>query len=402
MKQYYQLAVSLLKQLIQIPAVSRNEAARADFLEHFLKEQSLEVHRVGNNLWCSAWEMQAGKPTILLNSHIDTVPAIDSWTRDPFLPVEEDGRLYGLGSNDAGAPLCSLVATFLALRNGVTASLSDASSKLCREAAAMLCHDVPSVAILEDADSLNDADSRSHSRSECEREQSYNLILGLSCQEEVTGAEGIDLLLSNLPPIDLAIVGEPTSMRVAVAEKGLMVLDCTAHGVSGHAAHNTGENAIYKAMKDIEWFRKTTLPGVSPLLGPVRMSVTMINAGSKHNIIPDSCQFTVDVRVNECYRNQELCEYIQSQVDCSVKARSFRLASSGIDLNHPLVQRCREIGLELFGSPTLSDQSRMAFPSVKLGPGDSLRSHTADEYVLLSDLAHAIPTYIELLDGLKV
>lgn len=348
--------IALLQDLIAIPAKSREESMRADYLQNYLKNNGLDVCRVGNNIWCHAWQPEADKPTILLNSHIDTVPATDSWTRDPFSPyIDEEGRLYGLGSNDAGAPLCALVATFLRLREAYQQGAT----------------------------------------------QAYNLILGLSCQEEITGAEGIDLLLKDLPAIDLAIVGEPTSMRLAVAEKGLMVLDCVAHGQSGHAAHATGDNAIYKAIKDIQWFQQTQLPGVSPLLGPVRMTVSIIQAGSKHNIIPDTCQFTVDVRVNECYQNQELCEYIQSQVDCEVKARSYRLSSSGIDLQHPLVKRCQALGIELFGSPTLSDQSRMNFPSVKIGPGDSLRSHTADEFVYIQEIAEAIEQYTAILDGLR-
>lgn len=350
-----QASIDLLQNLIAIPAKSREESARADYLQNYLTNKALDVHRVGNNLWCYAWPPEEGKPNLLLNSHIDTVPATDSWTRQPFEPQLENGRLYGLGSNDAGGPLCSLVAAFLSLREAYLQGY----------------------------------------------QQAYNLILGLSCQEEITGPEGVDLLLSDLPAIDLAIVGEPTSMRLAVAEKGLMVLDCTVYGESGHAAHATGDNAIYKAIKDIQWFQQTQLPRVSPLLGPVKMTVSIINAGTKHNIIPDTCQFTVDVRVNECYQNQELCEYIQSQVDCQVKARSYRLSSSGIDLQHPLVQRCREMNIELFASPTLSDQSRMSFPSVKIGPGDSLRSHTADEYILLDEIAEAIELYIAMLDGLS-
>ncbi len=346
--------LELLQSLVRIPAKSREENTRADFLQHYLEQSSLDIHRVGNNLWCYAWQSDASLPTLLLNSHIDTVPSSDSWTRPPFEPTIENGRLYGLGSNDAGAPLCSLVSTFLALRDAYAQG----------------------------------------------KHQSYNLVLGLSCQEEVTGEGGIDLLLKDMPAIDLAIVGEPTSMRVAVAEKGLLVLDCCAYGRSGHAAHNLGDNAIYKAIKDIQWFERTTLPKVSPLLGPVKMTVTIINAGSKHNVIPDTCRFTVDVRVNECYSNRELCDYIASQVACEVKARSYRLSSSGIDLKHPLVQRCREMGMDLYGSPTLSDQSRMPFPSVKLGPGDSMRSHTADEYVCIEEIEQALDMYYRLLDGL--
>lgn len=343
--------LALLQQLIRIPSLSREEKACADFLEQYLCERGQQVNRCGNNLWCQAPGFDASRPTVLLNSHIDTVVPASSWTRQPFEPLVEDGRLYGLGSNDAGASVCCLLQTFLILS---------------------------------------------------QKPQYYNLILGLSCEEEVTGTGGIETLMQELPPISLAIVGEPTGMRAAVAEKGLMVLDCVAHGQAGHAAHTTGVNAIYKAMKDIEWFRTASLPRVSELLGPVKMTVTVIQAGSRHNIIPDTCSFTVDIRVNEQYRNEELCEYIKTQVDCDVKARSYRLSSSGIDLEHPVVSRCRELGLELYGSPTLSDQARMSCPSLKIGPGDSLRSHTADEYVCLDEISGGLRLYEALLDGLRL
>ena len=343
--------LALLQDLIRIPSLSREEAACADSLEQYLQARGQTVNRCGNNLWCQAPGYDSSRPTLLLNSHIDTVTPASSWKRQPFEPSVEDGRLYGLGSNDAGASVCCLVQTFLHLS---------------------------------------------------QKPQSYNLVLGLSCEEEITGTGGIERLMQARPPIDLAIVGEPTGMRAAVAEKGLMVLDCTAHGQAGHAAHNTGDNAIYKAMKDIAWFQHTRLPRVSDLLGPVKMTVTVIQAGTRHNIIPDTCTFTVDVRVNELYRNEELCEYIKTQVDCEVKARSYRLSSSGIDLGHPVVERCRQLGLECYGSPTLSDQARMSCPSLKIGPGDSLRSHTADEYICLDELSRGLQLYASLLDGLKL
>jgi acetylornithine deacetylase len=227
-------------------------------------------------------------------------------------------------------------------------------------------------------------------------------MLGLSAEEEITGAQGIELLMPALPPVDLAIVGEPTGMQAAVAEKGLLVLDCVAPGKSGHAAHDNADNAIYNAIEDINWFRKTILPRSSDLLGPVKMTVTVIQAGEKHNVVPDSCRFTVDIRVNEKYNNQELYDYICTQVKCSVTARSFRLGSSSISPAHPIVHACKAQGLTLYGSPTLSDQARMHCPSIKIGPGQSLRSHTADEFVLLSEIREGAEVYFRLLDGLKI
>lgn len=343
-------AINLLKHLIQIPSLSREEQACADFLQAYLTRCGQRVNRVGNNLWCQSASFDASRPTLLLNSHIDTVGASSLWTRPPFEPIVEDDKLYGLGSNDAGASLCSLIQVFLALSK---------------------------------------------------RDTYYNLVLGLSCEEETSGSNGVERLLPDLPPIDLAIVGEPTSMKAAIAEKGLMVFDCTVYGKAGHAAHNTGDNAIYKAMKSIEWFRTTQLERVSDLLGPVKMTVTGIQAGEKHNIVPELCRFMVDVRVNEKYGNEELYQYVCSQVDCEVKARSFRLSSSGIDVQHPVVQRLKAMGVECYGSPTLSDQARMSFPSFKMGPGDSLRSHTADEFVRFSEIEQGIDIYLRLLDGLE-
>ena len=292
------------------------------------------------------------KPTILLNSHIDTVKPVSGWTKDPFTPEEtEDERLYGLGSNDAGASVVSLYSAFCRLT---------------------------------------------------EHEQPYNLIFLASCEEEVSGKNGIEAALKQLPPIAFAVVGEPTGMHPAVAEKGLMVLDCVAKGKAGHAARNEGVNAIYKAMKDIEWFATYQFPEKSDFLGPVKMSVTVVNAGTQHNVVPDRCEFVVDVRSNECYSNEELYRLIQQNVECEVTPRSFRLNSSRTDLNHPFVRRAVMMGLEPFGSPTLSDQALMSFPSVKIGPGQSSRSHSADEYICLMEIREAIEVYVRLLDGLNI
>lgn len=347
----YQSSIDLLKKLISLPSFSKEEQLRADFLCRYLQELGFEPKRVGNNLWCPAQNIDSSKPGLLLNSHIDTVRPSDSWTRQPFEPQTEGDRLYGLGSNDAGAALVCLIQTFW---------------RLSRKA------------------------------------QPYNLILGLSAEEEITGAQGIESLMSALPPIDLAIVGEPTGMQAAVAEKGLLVLDCTARGKSGHAAHDNPDNAIYNAIEDINWFKTTILPRSSDLLGPVKMTVTVIQAGEKHNIVPDSCRFTVDIRVNEKYSNQELYDYICKQVKCSVRARSFHLGSSSISPDHPIVKACKTQGLTLYGSPTLSDQARMHCPSIKIGPGQSLRSHTADEFVLLSEIREGAELYYSLLDELKI
>ena len=291
------------------------------------------------------------KPTILLNSHIDTVKPVNGWRKQPFTAKIENGKLYGLGSNDAGA---SVVSLFQAYRH-LSAT-----------------------------------------------EQAYNLIFLASCEEEVSGKNGIESVLSQLPPITLGIVGEPTEMHPAIAEKGLMVLDVTAHGKAGHAARNEGENAIYKALQDIQWFREYRFPKESSLLGPVKMSVTQVNAGTQHNVIPDLCNFVVDIRSNECYSNEELFAEICSHISSEAKARSFRLNSSHIDADHPFVKRAVAMGRIPFGSPTLSDQALMRFPSVKIGPGKSSRSHTADEYIVISEIEEAIKLYIELLDGLVI
>ena len=344
-------AVGLLKELIAIPSVSREEAQAADCLQRYIELQGMETGRKGNNVWCLSPAFDLKRPTLLLNSHIDTVKPVAGWRKDPFAPTESNGRLYGLGSNDAGASVVSLLQVFLAL---------------CRTA------------------------------------QPYNLVFLASCEEEVSGAGGIECVLPLLPPISFALVGEPTEMQPAIAEKGLMVLDVTATGRSGHAARDEGDNAIYKVLDDVAWFRDYRFPRVSPLLGPVKMSVTQVNAGTQHNVIPDRCTFVVDIRSNECYTNEELFAEICRHLHCEAKARSFRLGSSHAPEGHPLVQRAIELGRVPFGSPTLSDQALMPFPSMKMGPGKSSRSHTADEFIFIKEIEEAIGLYLSLLDGTKI
>lgn len=348
---YTSEAITLLQALIGIPSLSREEDTATDFLQNYIEESGIMTGRSGNNIWCISPMFDVNKPTILLNSHIDTVKPVTGWRRQPFTPKIENGKLYGLGSNDAGASLVSLFQVYRHLSA---------------------------------------------------TQQSYNLIYLASCEEEVSGKNGIESVLPKLPPITLGIVGEPTEMNPAIAEKGLMVLDLTARGKAGHAARNDGENAIYKLMPDIEWFRSFRFSKESPLLGTVKMSVTQINAGTQHNVIPDICTAVVDIRSNECYSNEELFEEITKHISCEAKARSFRLNSSSIPADHPFVKRAVELGKVPFGSPTLSDQALMKFPSVKIGPGKSSRSHTADEYILLNEIEEAIGLYIRLLDGLKL
>lgn len=344
--------IELLKRLIAAPRISRNETEAADLLQEQMQEWGLDPQRQGNNLWEIAPGYDAQRPTLLLNAHIDTVKPVNAWTRNPYTPeLTEDGVLYGLGSNDDGASLVCLLATYCKLRN---------------------------------------------------TQQAYNLIFVASAEEEVSGQNGISSVLPILPPISVALVGEPTGMQPAIAEKGLMVLDCTAKGKAGHAARNEGDNAIDHAIEDIAWFKSFRFPEESPLLGPVKMTVTIINAGTQHNVIPDTCTFTVDVRSNECYSNEDIYNKVRENIKSEVKARSFRLNSSRIDRQHPLLQRALALGKTPFGSPTLSDQALMHFPSMKMGPGDSKRSHTADEYIKISELEDALKTYFEMLNGLVI
>lgn len=346
--QYLDDAVALLQQLIATPSVSRDETRAADIMEDAMRGYGLSPRRDANNVWAIAPGYDAEKPTLLLNAHIDTVKPVSSWTRNPFSPDIEDGRLYGLGSNDCGGGLVALLQAFRHLSAG---------------------------------------------------EQRYNTVYLASAEEEVSGKDGISRALPQLPPISMAIVGEPTAMQPAIAEKGLMVVDATAKGVSGHAARNEGRNAIYEALDDLCWLRSYRFGKVSPLLGPTLMSVTVVNAGTQHNVVPDECRFTIDIRTNEHYRNEDVFTFLQSRLKSEIKARSFRLSSSHIGTDNPVVARCMEMGMRPFGSPTLSDQALMRFPSLKLGPGDSARSHSADEYIRINEIKDAIETYIRLLDG---
>lgn len=342
--------IDLLKNMIRIPSFSRDEGAVADFLERWMLTEGFAARRLGNNLWMESGPAD-GRPTILLNAHIDTVKPASGYTRDPFTPEIEDGCLYGLGSNDDGGSLVALLETYSRL---------------------------------------------------IQKEQPYRLIFSATAEEEVSGKGGLDLILPELGLIDFGVMGEPTGMRMAVAERGLMVLDCTAYGKSGHAARNEGVNAIYKAIEDIQWFKSHSFDRVSDFLGAVKMSVTQINAGTQHNVVPDRCTFVVDVRPNGMYTNPELLELIKSSVSCEVKERSTRIGSSHLPMDHPAVVRGLSLGLEPFGSPTTSNQALCHFPTLKIGPGDSARSHSADEYIRLDEIGDGIETYVALLDGLTL
>jgi acetylornithine deacetylase len=344
-------AIALLQQLIAISSISKEEHNVADFLERFLEMNGYVASRKNNNVWLLGPGFDSSRPTILLNSHIDTVKPVAGWNHNPLSPRIENGKLFGLGSTDAGASVVSLLHAFFYLTK---------------------------------------------------QQQSYNLIFSATSEEEISGENGMVSLLNEIPKIDFAIVGEPTDMNLAVAEKGLMVLDCTVYGKAGHAARDEGENAIYKALSDIEWFRTFVFNKKSEILGKVKMTVTQINAGTQHNVIPDKCTFVIDVRSNENYSNEEVLEEIRKHVSCEIKPRSTRLSSSATPLDHPVVKRGIELNRTVFGSPTLSDQALMPFPSLKMGPGSSTRSHTADEFVLLSEIEEAIQIYIKLLDGLQI
>ena len=350
-KSYVAEAVDLLKRLIATPSVSRQEDVAANIMETALEKYGFECRREKNNVWAVSPDYDVTQPTVLLNAHVDTVRPVSTWKRDPFVPDLSDGRLYGLGSNDCGGGLVSLLQVFRVMSSRV---------------------------------------------------RQYNLVYLASAEEEVSGNDGLSRALPLLPKIDVAVVGEPTGLQPAIAEKGLMVLDITAHGRSGHAARNEGVNAIYEALDDMLWLRDFKFEKVSSLLGPTLMTLTVVNAGTQHNVVPDRCDMVVDVRTNELYTNEEVFDIVRSHMRSDVSARSFRLHPSHIDENHPLVRRCVEMGLKPFGSPTLSDQALMPFPSLKLGPGESARSHSADEYVRIDEIENAISTYIELLDGLTL
>ncbi|SEN82006.1 acetylornithine deacetylase [bacterium A37T11] len=340
--------IQLLQSLITVASFSKEESKTAAIIEQFLQERDVLTQRQINNVWAYNRHYDKNKPTILLNSHHDTVKPNSGYTRDPFAATIEEGLLYGLGSNDAGGPLVSLIATFLHFYD--------------------------------------------------QEDLKYNLCLAATAEEEISGKNGIELILPELGLLDFAIVGEPTQMQLAIAERGLMVLDCTAHGRAGHAAREEGDNAIYKALKAIAWFQEYRFPKESALFGPVKMSVTVIHAGSQHNVVPATCTFVVDVRVTDAYKNEEVLEIIRQHVDVEVVARSLRLTPSSIDPQHPIVQAGLALGRQTYGSPTTSDQALLTIPSLKLGPGDSARSHMADEYIGIAEIEEGISLYIQLLE----
>lgn len=345
----YREACDLLCKLIAIPSYSKEENQTADLIAHFLEEHKVQTYRHGNNVWAVTRHYDPAKPTLLLNSHHDTVKPNPGYTRDPFSPTIENGLLFGLGSNDAGGALVSLISTFL---------------------------------YFED------------------HRPEVNLVIAATAEEEISGTGGIESIWTQLPPINFAIVGEPTLTQVAIAEKGLLVLDCLAFGRAGHAAREEGENAIYKAMHDIEWFKTFRFPKASPMLGEVKMSVTVIAAGQAHNQVPAECKFTVDIRATDAYTLEEILAIVQQNVSCSIKARSLRLRPSALQMDHPLAKAAKEIGKQLYGSPTTSDQALIPVPSIKMGPGDSARSHTADEFIYLHEIKDGISSYIQLIQCL--
>lgn len=340
-------SIVLLKQLISISSLSKEEDKTASVIESFLQDRGVQTHRKLNNVWAYNKFFTPDKPTILLNSHHDTVKPNSGYTRNPFSPDVENGILYGLGSNDAGGCLVSLIATFL---------------------------------------NFNDQENLK-----------YNICLALTAEEEISGQNGLELILPELGSLEFGIVGEPTLMNMAIAEKGLMVLDCISHGKAGHAAREEGDNAIYKALKDIEWFRSYEFAKKSTLFGPVKMTVTIIEAGSQHNVVPATCKFTVDVRVTDAYRNEEVLKIIRQYVDCEVIPRSTRLKPSSISVDHAIVKAGLALGRETYGSPTTSDQALLDIPSLKMGPGDSARSHMADEFIYVEEIEKGIKLYIKLI-----
>lgn len=341
-------AIELLKDLIQTESFSKQEDETAAIIEEFFRARNIPYRRKKNNIWARNKYFDASKPTVLLNSHHDTVKPNPSWTLNPFNPLLKDGKLYGLGSNDAGGCLVSLIATFCYFyyRDDLT----------------------------------------------------YNVVIAATAEEEISGREGLEMVAPELPEISFAIVGEPTQMHLAVAEKGLLVLDCIAHGKSGHAARNEGENAIYKAIQDINWFQTHQFPKVSENLGPIKMTVTIIGAGTQHNVVPDTCKFTVDIRVTEQYTLEEIIETVRKNIGSEVIPRSIRLKPSSIPMEHPIVQAGISMGRTTYGSPTTSDQALLDCPSLKMGPGDSARSHTADEYIYLEEIVEGIQLYIQMLE----
>jgi acetylornithine deacetylase len=339
--------IDLLKQLISIPSFSKEEDKTADFIQQFLESKGIKVNRKKNNVWVFNEYYNPQLPTILFNSHHDTVKPNNGYTLNPFEPIEKDGKLFGLGSNDAGGALVALMMTFLHFS--------------------------------------------------IQSDLKFNIIYAATAEEEISGVNGIESILTDLGKIEFAIVGEPTEMNMAIAEKGLLVLDCVANGKSSHAAHDNPCNAITNAIKDINWFQNYKFPKHSDWLGDVRMNVTMIKAGLQHNVIPDKCEYTVDLRSTDAYTNSEILDIIKQNVSSDVQPRSLRLNPSSISINHPFIQSGINAGRTVYGSPTISDQALMNFPSVKMGPGNSFRSHTNDEFIYVEEISLAIELYIKTL-----
>ena len=340
--------VELLMKMIRIPSFSREEGGTADLIEDWFGQLGITTSRKHYNIWASNKHFDPSKPTILLNSHHDTVRPNENYTRDPFDPVIEDGKLFGLGSNDAGGALVSLMSVF---------------------AHFYPMPDLP-----------------------------CNFIMAATAEEEISGENGIRSILADLPEISFAVVGEPTDMQLAISEKGLLVIDAIASGEAGHAAYDSGDNAIYKALKDIQWISGYSFPLISPTLGETRMTVTQINAGTQHNVIPAECRFVIDVRFNEMYTNRRVFEIIDNHTESTMKARSFKHSSSSIPRDHPFVQSGVAVGRKTYGSATMSDQTALSCPSVKIGPGHSPRSHSADEFILPAEIREGIMIYRKIFE----
>ncbi len=337
-----------LKDLIAIQSFSREEEQTAALIKQVFADNGIDAKQHLFNLWAVNKHFDPAKPTLLLNSHHDTVKPNKGYTKDPFAPIEEDGKLYGLGSNDAGGALVCLIATFIHFYD--------------------------------------------------KKNLKYNLVMAATAEEEISGKNGIECILDQLPEIDVAIVGEPTLMDMAVSEKGLLVVDAVAKGKSGHAAREEGDNAIYKAIADIDWIKNYRFEKVSDTLGPMKMSVTLVNAGTQHNVVPDECSYTIDIRVTDAYTHEEVLEILDQHTLATLTPRSVRLKSSSIPTNHPLVQAGLSLGRKPYGSPTTSDQALIPVPSLKMGPGDSARSHSADEFIYIHELKDGVNLYIDLLE----
>lgn len=341
-------AIQLLKDLIQTPSLSTSENQTAAIIRSFFEKKGISIHQRGNNIWAYAGSYDPARPSVMLNSHHDTVKPNQGYTLDPFEPIEKDGKLFGLGSNDAGGPLVALIAAFLHFRN----------------------QPLPA-----------------------------NLLMVASAEEEISGKGGIESLIPELPELSVAVVGEPTQLKMAVAEKGLMVIDALVKGKAGHAAREEGLNAIYEALDDLIAIRDYRFRKVSSFLGTSKVSATLIQAGFQHNVVPDLCTYTLDVRVTDAYTLEEALDELRQSLKAELRPRSMRLNSSRIDGAHPMLSVAKSMGLETFGSPTLSDQALIPYPSVKIGPGDSARSHTPDEFIYVSEIKEGISLYIALLEN---